>query len=73
VRGIYISPYYIDPFSSIVWLTRYLDYSLAWCELLVLLANLFRRFELTPVGVGPGDMEWADLVLTVYVDVWLLI
>ncbi|KAL2797386.1 cytochrome P450 [Aspergillus keveii] len=38
---------------------------LAWCELLVLLANLFRRFELAPVGVGPGDMEWADLVLTV--------
>jgi hypothetical protein len=65
VRAIYKPPTILTLFGSILWLTRYLDYSLAWCELLVLLANLFRRFELTPVGVGPGDMEWADLVLTV--------
>ncbi|KAL6702550.1 hypothetical protein ACN47E_001547 [Coniothyrium glycines] len=36
---------------------------LAWCELYILLANLFRRFELTIHETTDADMAWVDLLL----------
>lgn len=36
---------------------------LAWCEMYILLANLFRRFELTIHDTTDADMEWVDLLL----------
>ncbi|RYP70074.1 hypothetical protein DL771_005691 [Monosporascus sp. 5C6A] len=42
---------------------------LAWCELWVLLANLFRRFEvsLTP-ECDEKDMEWVDIILVHFTE-----
>jgi hypothetical protein len=40
-----------------------MDRSLAWCELWVLLANLFRRYYVEPL---PADMRWRDLILVKY-------
>ncbi|KAI0478374.1 cytochrome P450 [Xylariaceae sp. FL0804] len=39
---------------------------LAWCELLLVLSNLFRRFEVTPYKTTEEDMNWIDIVLIVY-------
>jgi hypothetical protein len=34
------------------------------CELYLLFANLFRRFDLTIHETTDKDMEWVDLLLT---------
>ncbi|KAI1389022.1 cytochrome P450 [Hypoxylon trugodes] len=39
---------------------------LAWCELLVAIANIFRRFRIEPYDTTDHDMEWKDLILVVY-------
>ena len=39
--------------------------SLAWCELYVTFANLFRRFEVAIHDTSDKDMEWVDAVLIV--------
>ncbi|KAI0199505.1 cytochrome P450 [Astrocystis sublimbata] len=39
---------------------------LAWCELWVLLANLFRRYRIEPYNTTNYDMEWKDLILVYY-------
>jgi hypothetical protein len=39
--------------------------SFAWCELYVMLANLFRRFEVSIHDTSDADMEWIDAVLIV--------
>lgn len=37
--------------------------SLAWCELWVLFANLFRRFHVELAPYTPKNMEWVDVIL----------
>ncbi|KAF2732705.1 cytochrome P450 [Polyplosphaeria fusca] len=37
----------------------------AWCELYVMLANLFRRFKVSIHNTSDADMEWVDAVLVV--------
>jgi hypothetical protein len=42
--------------------------SLAWCELYLILATLFRRFEITIHDTTDSDMEWMDFAFMLYVS-----
>lgn len=37
--------------------------SLAWCEMYLVIANLFRRFEVRIHNTTDEDMRWIDLLL----------
>lgn len=44
------------------WLIQ-LTPSLAWCELYLLMATLFRRYEIEIYETTPRDMAWTDHLL----------
>jgi len=50
-------------------LAKYKPSSLAWSEIYLLLANLFRRFEINIFDTTDADMEWVDLILVKYVQI----
>lgn len=43
----------------------YQDTSLAWCELYVTFASIFRHFDVAIHDTSDADMEWVDAVLVV--------
>lgn len=52
------------PFSRVA--TNHI--SLAWCELYVMLARLFRQFHVAVHDTSDADLEWVDAVLIVWVS-----
>jgi hypothetical protein len=47
------------------WIIVTNDKSLAWCELYVMFAKLFRIFQVSIHDTSDADMEWVDAVLIV--------
>lgn len=43
-----------------------LGINLAWCELYLAYANLFRRFELSLDGTKDDDFDWIDVGLALF-------